>query len=240
MDALEMMATIWPSAHRALQLLRGAKVNLQGSEILTQSNSAVRQKRSAENSLNDSEHINRRYLPNQNHLDAQTTYAPASRPSEFSSNYLYPTIDTYTQASSTHPPHASPTLAAVPSTASSANYRWHAEDYHSQHSFNTNTPLSTSVLPQVYSTGFGDDRTHVSHHRVNSQPDHSSHTVTNRYPQYWNDYSTFPQLGQAYPNVHDNGQPPHPPINSQLYAAPEQYSLYGKFRHQSVCESCSC
>ncbi|RXW19674.1 hypothetical protein EST38_g6187 [Candolleomyces aberdarensis] len=228
MDALEMMATIWPSAHRALQLLRGAKVNLQGSEILAQSNSAVRQKRSAENSLNDSEHINRRYLPN--HLDTQTTYTPASRPSEFSSNYLYPTIDTYTQASSTHPSHASPTLAAVPSTASSANYRWHAEDYHSQHSFTSNTPLSTSVLPQVYSTGFGDDRTHVSHHRVNSQPDHSSHTVTNRYPQYWNDYSTFPQLGQAYPTVHDNSQPPHPPINSQLYAAPEQYSLYGMFR----------
>jgi hypothetical protein len=60
--------------------------------------------------------------------------------------------------------------------------------------------------------------------RVNSQTDHLSHTVANRYPQYWNDYSTFPQLGQAYPNVHDNSQLPHLSINLQLYTAPEQSS----------------
>ncbi|KAF5313415.1 hypothetical protein D9611_008569 [Ephemerocybe angulata] len=222
MDALEMMATVWPSAQRALVLLRGAKVNLQASEYQAQSTSTIRPKRSAENNLNDSD--SRRYFPA--HLNGAPPYQSASTSrAEVPSNYLYPTIEAYTQPPANHQPtHPSPIAPTPPTTA----YRWHTENLHSQPSFHTpNTPLSTSVLPQVYSTGFGEERPHPTHHRTHSYTDHHPQHVA-RYPQYWNDYSTFPQLGPAYTGIPDNHTTaPHPQLNSQAYTQ-EHYNIYGQ------------
>lgn len=229
MGALEMMATIWPSAHRAVQLLRGAKVNLQASEFVAPSSSTVRPKRSAENTLNDSQQIARRYIPSQVN-GAQAPYPPATRP-EVASNYLYPTLDSYAPPHGAgHAPssHTSHVISPV-SPASPAAYRWPSEDFHQPHSYQTNGPLSTSVLPQVYSTGFGEERAQPPHHRAHSQNEHTAHNIASRYPQYWNDYTTFPQLGQAYsgiPGTHQTAPQPHPQVNPQMYA-PENYGVYG-------------
>jgi len=69
--------------------------------------------------------------------------------------------------------------------------------------------LSTSVLPQVYSTGLFDDRAvAVNGQRVSSSAlDPNAQT---RFPQYWNDYSTYSQLG----NYEFNDQ------QSQSHASP--------------------
>lgn len=228
MGALEMMATVWPSAHRAVQLLRGAKVNLQASEFVAPSSSTVRPKRSAENSLNDSQQMARRYFPSQVN-GAQPPYPSATRP-EVASNYLYPTLDSYApQHAASHPSsHASHAISPV-SPTSPAAYRWPSEDFQQPHSYQTNAPLSTSVLPQVYSTGFGEERAQPPHHRAHSQNEHNTHNIASRYPQYWNDYTTFPQLGQAYsgiPATHQAAPQPHPQVNPQMYA-PEHYGVYG-------------
>lgn len=222
MDALQMMATIWPSAQRALQLLRGAKVNLKALDYQAQSPSLLRSKRSAENALNDS--ANRRYIPNQRPGPPPNYVAPSAPRPEVPSNYLYPTIESYVQPTPNNPPpDASPVTATSP-----VNYRWHSEDFQAFHS--SSTPLSTSVLPQVYSTGFGEDRAHPTHQRTNSHAEYHAPTMHNRYPQYWNDYSTFPQLGQAYtglPETHPTST--HLQMDSRLY--PEDYMnrhVYGQ------------
>ncbi|TFK53184.1 hypothetical protein OE88DRAFT_1657100 [Heliocybe sulcata] len=53
--------------------------------------------------------------------------------------------------------------------------------------------LSTSVLPQQYSTGLVDERTPASM----SRGQHPEGAVNGRYPQFWNDYSTLGQLGST-------------------------------------------
>ncbi|TFK29468.1 hypothetical protein FA15DRAFT_752599 [Coprinopsis marcescibilis] len=217
MDALEMIETVWPSAARALQLLRGAKVNLQGSEYISQASSA-RQKRTAAQPLDDSDH-----LSTTRYLNGQPNNLHSTRIGEVGTNYIYPNASLYAPHTPSNPSHTS-ALSPVSAT-SPTNYRWHSEDFHSHHSFNNHTPLSTSVLPQLYSTGFGDDRAPGPSSRLPSSTDHNAQTTSSRYPQFWNDYSTFPQLGQAYGNIHDSSHASHQPLSPQIYM-PEHYSIY--------------
>ncbi|KAH6910608.1 fungal-specific transcription factor domain-containing protein [Coprinopsis sp. MPI-PUGE-AT-0042] len=217
MDSLEMIEIVWPSAGRALELLRGAKVNLPGSTYSSQTVS--RPKRSAEQPLDDSDHLHGRFFNPPSSEDSSST-----RPNGLG-NYIYPTAHVYVPhapnpAQSSHPPAIGPL-----SGPSSANYRWQSEDFHQHSTFNNNAPLSTSVLPQLYSTGFGDDRTHLSNGRQQSQTEHNVPAQPQRYPQYWNDYSTFSQLGQTYGGINDSGNAPAMNSQDPMYL-PEQYGIY--------------
>lgn len=222
MDALETIERVWPSAGRALELLRGARVNLTGSTYPSQTQ---RSKRSAERALDDSDQVHGRF------------FNPPTAPSESSTrpnglgNYIYPTAHVY---SHTHTPTQSTHPISPLGPSSPANYRWQSDNFHQHPSFNhnSNAPLSTSVLPQLYSTGFGDDRVQIPNGRQQPQTEQNVHTQAQRYPQYWNDHSTFSQLGQTYGSMHESGS--GPTMNSQdpMYLL-DQYGIYSKLLSSS-------
>lgn len=197
MEVLKAMAVLWPSAGRAHELLRGAEVN-SGHQIRpTEPPKPVdRYKRPAEGSLDDSS----------NRSTGMQTYAV--RPSNYTSNLsppqAYPVNGTaeaqYTQSSSYYASYERP---------------WASE--HSNHNVSYPGPLSTSALPQVYSTGLSDARPSLSRNVSHGVEPHS------RYPQYWNDYSTYSPInhGVEYPQT---GAEPQNPL-SNLFM-PEQYNVY--------------
>ncbi|KAG7451574.1 uncharacterized protein BT62DRAFT_942573 [Guyanagaster necrorhizus] len=203
MEVLKAMAVLWPSAGRAHELLRGAEVNF-GNQICPAEplKSADRYKRPAEGSLDDSS----------NRVGMQPSSYANMRPSN---NHT---------ASSLHPPQAFSANGAVdaqytPSSSYYSSYdrQWASE--HSSHNVSYPGPLSTSALPQVYSTGLTDGRPSVSRtdsHGVEHHP---------RYPQYWNDYSTYSPLshGVEYPQA----GVAHEPQNALAHLfMPEQYNVY--------------
>jgi len=216
-----MIETVWPSAARALELLRGAKVNLQDSDFMSQSQASTRPKRSAAQPLDDSDQLNGRFF------NGPADNVPSTRPNGLGTNYIYPTTTVFVP----HTPlssHQSNASAISPMSAPSpTNYRWHSEDFHTHHSFSNNAPLSTSVLPQLYSTGFGDDRGHVPSSRHQPHDDQNSQVQPTRYPQYWNDYSTFPQLAPTYGSIQEPPHASHSAISPQMYIH-EQYNIYSK------------
>lgn len=83
--------------------------------------------------------------------------------------------------------------------------------------------LSTSVLPQQFSTGFVDERSHRGQDRA-----------PQRFPQYWNDYSALGQMDAAYPvspadMVPPNPGPPHPRGTQQGVVYPQdQFLVFSK------------
>ena len=203
MEALQKMEIIWPSAARALELLRGAKFIRGDPEFPLATATSDRQKRAAEHHLDDSfdrkhsssgDHINYQHPPTRSHLPAQ--YVDNAYPN---SGYIAPN--------------------PVPQTS---NFQWQGETLSS-----FNGSLSTSVLPQLYSTGLVDDRspTNYNNHRDNTHVEHPPQSQAHRYPQYWNDYSTFSQLDtSAYAEPAPITQQTAP-VNAQIYI-PEQYSVY--------------
>ena len=104
--------------------------------------------------------------------------------------------------------------------------------------------LSTSVLPQQYSTGLVDDRVIMNSHRSPAHVDEGQ----GRYTQYWSDYSMGHQssmLGSMYdmslmthapPNAHPHerhhsaGHGHHPSADYQaagsIYNINNQYNVY--------------
>ncbi|KAF9448449.1 hypothetical protein P691DRAFT_792603 [Macrolepiota fuliginosa MF-IS2] len=147
----------------------------------------------------------------------------------------YPTVQpqSYQGTSETHaiqpptllPPteyrwsNTSPTATTSGSQAvvEESNVRGNSRHYHQEDEL----PLSTSVLPQFYSTGLVDDQhqqqhliaapprhgpthahtihphTHHHHHQYSRSPEVPSQAPSHSQPQYWSDYSTFSQLGQT-------------------------------------------
>lgn len=221
MDALHKMEIVWPSAGRALELLRGAKVNLEEAELIKLANHPDRHKRSAEDILDDSferNHLSNNANPDYLSLRTHSYGAP--------NNYHAVYSDTGSmQQQQQQPPSASP--------SSNPNAPYFANGYERWPSDNANNlsypaTLSTSVLPQLYSTGIVDERApHVSsHNRLQSTTDQHGHP--HRYPQYWNDYSTFPQLGTAYGALNDQIPMPqqHPSSSQPQIYLPEQYNIY--------------
>ncbi|KAF8062419.1 fungal-specific transcription factor domain-containing protein [Lyophyllum atratum] len=217
MDVLHMMEVLWPSAGRALELLRGSKVNMQEID-LTLLSSTVRRKRSAEHPLNDHGAFDRHIPPNtnisQDYLELRPPYSSQYNPHA-----------AYTPTGHEIHPQAAPSPPQLPYISSYD--RWPAENTHNT-SFGFPGTLSTSVLPQMYSTGLVDDRNPSVGHRVASH--HADQTRTNhnanRYPQYWNDFSTFPQLGTAYNGYHEPAPVPHQQQSSSHMYLAEPYSLY--------------
>jgi len=203
MDVLQRMSVAWPSAGRAWELLHGCKANTRSSVDSLSTTDVVRtQKRTADHFLDD---------------DVALYQVE-----------LHPT----TQAERSEAVHSQSQQQQESTLSESQNFysmydRWPGED--SLNGFAAG--LSTSVLPQQYSTGFF-DRGVVQDSNigataavgVSSQQDLP---VRRRgYPRYWNDFSGLSQLGPPFSNSIEHVQQ-HQQPHSQMYPVSGQYSLYG-------------
>ncbi|KAA1474412.1 hypothetical protein DENSPDRAFT_328671 [Dentipellis sp. KUC8613] len=215
MEILRNMSIVWPSAGRAWELLNGSNVNIAGAkmEMANLVTGPAPRKRSAEHFLEDS------------HF-----FAGAPPPSHRTSvpSHGFPV------APNVAPPSAvSPTTHGVSGNGNGIPYYTSYDRWPGDNMGSYNGSLSTSVLPQQYSTGFVEER-------ARQAPADQSSSHAQRYPQYWSDYSTLNQLSTPYgvPLLQDMSSAPeqqqqqqhahnhqqHPP--QQMYL-PEQYQMYG-------------
>ncbi|KIJ16298.1 hypothetical protein PAXINDRAFT_98785 [Paxillus involutus ATCC 200175] len=238
-DALHDMEVVWPSAARAQELLRGCSpLNDSASDrgpsqqYITNEPGRERVKRAAEHAA-DSEDAYER---------SQTLAPPSNaRPVALTQPYAQTWRPMMSQEGGQRPQQAelsatTPMPATTPMSASypSSYYPW-PSDGGSYMSFPGT--LSTSVLPQTYSTGLIDER--KLHHSLssshNGQQRYSARAGQGhepsgggRYPQFWNDYTSFPQMGMAHGQApgHPHHQPSSHPHQDSLYLG--QYdNIYG-------------
>ncbi|KAH9941542.1 fungal-specific transcription factor domain-containing protein [Amylocystis lapponica] len=176
MDVLKRMQVLWPSAWRALELLYGAKPNMPQAELPKQR--AIRPKRSAEHSLDqDDTDVGARLITSDQLYRQQHGFPDVAGSSSGSS----PAQASHAFTMGLHLP-AGDSSAYVPSYD-----RWSTEASLP----NLSGSLSTSVLPQQYSTGLIDER--IPHNLSRNPERHGQ-----RYPQYWSDYSVFGQMDTTY------------------------------------------
>jgi len=220
------MQIVWPSAGRALDLFRGAKVDPSGdsSDLVPLINPPpdARHKRSAEQPLDDSFTSHRstndrfdKIHPVRRSNTQQQPQPPQQQQQQHQSNFSSGiqgfANDNYlaTSASSLSTltgPNMVPSSYAWPGAGMNTN--------------NINTHLSTAVLPQLYSTGLVDENIRIQSN-FNQQTTNPS---SRRYPSYY-DYSDFPPLGSVY----QVSAQPQSQAASQMYI-PENYSIYnGQF-----------
>ena len=238
MDALQDMEAVWPAATRAHELLRGcdamnknASKHAHFGQLVTRQSGQERQKRAAEHAADseDAYERARMHVPSSEPLAPAQPYAQAWRSTQF---------NPVSHETGPGPGHGDPgdfaSTTPLPTSQPSSYYSW-PSDGGSYGTVPFPGTLSTSVLPQMYSTGLSDERrVHTlssSQHGQTRSNGHShshghghghshSHTHSHsaggseqggydstsggRYPQYWNDYTSFPQMGIAY------GQSPAP------------------------------
>ena len=230
LDALRDMEAVWPSASRAHELLHGCgppdkNTSKQDSfgQLSTRQSGQGRLKRAAEHAA-DSENVHER---SQMQVPSSSGGSPVPSPAYSQPWHSAQFQDDFSAMSSL-------------SMAQSSNYHWPSDrgSYIPSPSTSTDDPmtqsssyyplslpadggsyapfpgtLSTSVLPQMYSTGLIDER-RLPHMLAPSQlgqawlsgdstvgaGSHVGYETTSggQYPQYWNDYTTFPQMGMAY------------------------------------------
>ncbi|KIJ59890.1 hypothetical protein HYDPIDRAFT_99795, partial [Hydnomerulius pinastri MD-312] len=241
MDALDDMEVVWPSAARANELLRGcnpldndASSHGRFQQYITQGSGPERQKRAAEHAV-DSEDA---YERSQMHAPPQSSASPVATTQPYAHTWRSTQYSGIPQDGARGPQQDE----FSPSTPLSANhpssyYPW-PSDGGSYMSFPGT--LSTSVLPQMYSTGLIDERRlphslSSSHHGQQRMNGHSSghgyeQTGGGRYPQFWNDYTSFPQMGMAY--TQQPGHSPHPqshPHQDGLYLNGQYGNIYGQY-----------
>lgn len=219
MRTLYAMQIVWPSAGRALELFRGAKVDPSGgaSDLvpLINTSSAVRHKRSAEQPLDDSF---RTHHSTNNRFDDMSPIRRTNTQDQQQSNYSLGIEDfagdgNYLAAVSTSASLPSlPGLNMIPSS-----YAWQGGGMNTD---NINMHLSTAVLPQLYSTGLMDESVHASRIHSNfNQP------YTNPSTRRYYDYSNFPILGSAY-DIREPIQVSQPQSQASQTYIPENYSIY--------------
>ncbi|KAI0305366.1 fungal-specific transcription factor domain-containing protein [Multifurca ochricompacta] len=218
MDVLQRMSVAWPSAGRAWELLYGSKANSQTSICSPSMAEAIRtQKRRADHFLDDEPPLYR--------VELQPT----------------------TQRGRSDAVNGQPHQQHESTLGSSQNFyplydRWPGEGNPNASPGN----LSTSVLPQQYSTGFvdrgvvrGSNASPTDGVGVSSQQDSPV-----GYPRYWSDYSALNQLSAPFTNsIEHEGQHNQQP-HSHVYPISGQYSLYGEQPHPSFwfaqLTSCAC
>ena len=212
------MQIVWPSAGRALELFRGAKVDpsQDSSDLAPLINppSDARHKRSAEQPLDDlftvSHHRSTSNRFNEIH-PVRRTNTQQQQQSNFSSGIQGFASDNYL---------ITPSLTG--SNMVPSNYSWQGGGMNTN---NIDTHLSTAVLPQLYSTGLVDENVRI-HSNFNQQTTNPS---SRRYPSYY-DYSNFPPLGSVYdvrePIQVSSSQAQSQAV-SQMYI-PDNYSIYSK------------
>lgn len=192
-DVLRAMQIVWPSAGRALELLCGSQVYQELLATSREPSLQERRKRGADSSFDNVDMTQRsQYLPSRSNMYPNVQDAPGFL-DEFGVN-------------------------TASSSSSSLPYYRPSEDRWSSNSYNPvpfSGALSTSVLPQQYSTSFDPS----SGSRYRGQQNHDGQPATaNRYPQYWNDISTFPQLSTAFGSSGDG--------NASSMYIPDQYTIY--------------
>lgn len=235
LDALQDMELVWPSAARANELLRGSSVMTNPSSFSQAhllSASHERQKRAAEDVLDVND-------PYERSLQVQASgdspalgqgYANTWRSTQLSGTPL----DAAQDFSTGHQVD----FAAGPLSASQSStyYPW-PSDGSSYPSFPGT--LSTSVLPQMYSTGLIDENriehslSSTSHQAQARLSGHGSgsgayaHSGTGRYPQFWNDYTSFPQLGIAYSQPQSQHESPQQ--QDGIYMSGQYGGIYSEY-----------
>ena len=191
METLRTMDVIWPSAGRAWELLNGNKVNLLGPSLKVYSGQAVERQ--------------------QHHKRPADTQLPDNSPTNGSGSHAPGFNQVYANGTSemgSYPPLVDPSNQSPYYDYS----RWlGSTDLLGNATANS---LSTSLLPQQYSTGFvlgGAGRSGQGHR-------HRGSDTNPRYPQsLWTDHSAMGQLDPTYVGMLPQ-QPPqeqHPTANSQ-------------------------
>lgn len=178
LDNLRKMEVVWPSATRAWELLYGAKGNIQDQETIL-SSVARPNKRVAEDRFDP-------FFSNQERLrgitqknGGPTNFTPQPLP-------MGPTLENAGEDES-------------PLAFFTSYDRWSSDNSLAFHS-----GLSTSVLPQQYSTGFADER--AAQAGVHRQTPIAEQDGSNgRIQPFWNDYAAI-------------GQPPS--MLSSMYGMP--------------------
>lgn len=209
MEALKQIDLPWPSAGRAWELLSGSKVNLPESIMIPPSSSRSsneRNKRSAERSLGNEDNLGHRSrVPSLDRLMMGQNIQQG-----YYNNLAMQPTPPQTRNTPYYPPYEHERWGNVPINPNR---------------FTSTGSLSTSVLPQQYSTGFIDSRGQ-SNMRGNNNQD----LTGNRYSQYWNDYSALGQLDPTYgvPELPDPSMTVQTHQGSPVYmSAP--YSLFSAY-----------
>ncbi|KAF9269506.1 hypothetical protein L218DRAFT_953120 [Marasmius fiardii PR-910] len=213
MDILYAMEIVWPSASCALELLKGSKINwTQGCPTPPSADSLDRRKRPyVKISETEPQPLYPDYPPSE-------TY---SRNNHHTQNYHHPS------APAPLPSSGSSTIATY---YHETEHRWapnnHFDNVHYVGS------LTTSALPQSYSTGLTDDCPMVDEPRSGQHSSMSQHSHSPggpRYsPEYWNDYSAYPQItDNSYNHVHQSQHSAvqHHSTSSQMFLH-QPYSNY--------------
>lgn len=202
MDVLKALEIVWPSAGRAWELLRGSNVNLGGAAITSPdlansspSGSRPVSKRTAEHFLEDSHFFAGAAVP------GSGPRASGGGPGQgFPLTAISATAgsnSSNTNLTSNHHPHG-PGSQSSHSHSAGSNGSYYPSSYDrwpGDGGLNTfPASLSTSVLPQQYSTGFVDDH----RGRTASAESGGGPSASQRYPQYWSDYSSLGSLGPTF------------------------------------------
>lgn len=202
MDALRAMRVVWPSAGRALELIRDARTQqTEDVPMPLAGNALSRHKRSADD------------LAAQDRAADQRGYAAQGYRTSSNPAYL-DGPQRYADSSFAGRQPGSVQMSAEPYTYA-AHDRW--QDGYAPAA----GPLSTAVLPQLY-TGLADERISGGGARYRQQ---GGSMDSSRYPQFWNDLNSFSQLGAYAPNGADaQGGASEP---SSMYIS-DPYNLYSE------------
>jgi len=206
MDVLQRMSIAWPSAGRAWELLYGSKATPRNSLSSLSTTHVVRsQKRTADHFLDDEASLYQVELP---------TTTPGERPEALHS-----------------PPHSE--QASTLGASDHQNFYPLSDRWPEEGSLNEFAGgLSTSVLPQQYSTGFfdrgivrGQNTSSVT--GVGIGPQQGSQVGRRGFPRYWNDYSALSELDAPFASSVEHEGQQHQQPHPQTYPISGQYSLYG-------------
>ncbi|KAJ6591306.1 fungal-specific transcription factor domain-containing protein [Mycena vulgaris] len=219
MDALKEMEVVWPSAARALELLRGAEATLAAADANTNGNAsalasdAVRaHKRSASSQLVDDSFA---VPPAESGFLAIRPYgAPV-----YQANGHYGGVGVGAGSAP-----RSPAYYAPPPPASYE--RWPTEGAPGGGMVAFQGALSTAVMGPAYSTGLVDDGHANGHARQQRVVGHEgepryAQQQQQQQQQYWSDYAPFP----AYVAMQDPAGLTHA-TEPQMYPMHDQYNMY--------------
>ncbi|KAH9847011.1 fungal-specific transcription factor domain-containing protein [Lenzites betulinus] len=253
MDMLRRMRIIWPSAWRALELLHGAKAQLArpatadsvsaASAASTSAAVAPRHKRAAEEPIEE-DAVFRHQHQQQYAVSVASTASPPShahhaqshhpQSHHAQSHHTQSQSHSHSQGQSHHQQGyplqmdlSPPAQAAAAAAYLPAAYdRWGAPDASALAGFGGS--LSTSVLPQQYSTGLADARLGGRGGAAGGAERQST-----RYPPYWNDYTALGQMETTYgvpvmgELVQGHAGAPGQGAEGQGMYVQDQYAMFG-------------
>lgn len=236
MEILRKMSVIWPSAWRALELLMSARATLDRlSEVpsVRSSFSETRNKRAAEDAIEEDVTVTDR-----SRMVTQDSQQVSPHQPHYPLNPSQSQSPVQGQSGHTSGQHGYSLSIDVPQSSAPAAYmppsydRWPTDGTSSSSLTNFGGSISTSVLPQQYSTGLVDGRIGTSMTR-------SSERQSQRYPQYWNDYSALGQMETTYSvpvigemvSHHQHGSAGHSSAAGHqqgMYVPSDQYPMFGE------------